>query len=58
VVTDGDILHSPHCFLVVAFDVILDVEKIEKNLSILCTHKNEKLRFIVNNKKYSSGSIY
>jgi hypothetical protein len=33
------------------------VEKIEKSFSILYRNK-EKLRFIVNNKKYSSGSIY
>jgi hypothetical protein len=58
-VVAGDIFHGPQewRFLVVAFDAILDVEKIEKSLSVLWK-KNDQLRFIVNNKKYSSGSIY
>ncbi len=58
-VVASDLFHSPQeCrFLVVALDAILDVEKIEKSLSILYRNK-EKLRFIVNNKIYSSGSIY
>jgi hypothetical protein len=58
-VVAGDIFHSPQewRFLVVALDAILDVEKIEKSFSILYRNK-EKLRFIVNNKIYSSGSIY
>jgi hypothetical protein len=46
----GDILHGPQEWrFLFAFDVILDVEKIEKSLSILYRNK-EKLSFIVNNK--------
>jgi hypothetical protein len=49
----GDILHGPQEWrFLFAFDAILDVEKIEKSLSILYRNK-EKLSFIVNNKIFT-----
>jgi hypothetical protein len=50
-VVTGDILHDPPewRFFIFSFAAILDVEKIEKSLSILYK-KKEKLSLIANNK--------
>jgi hypothetical protein len=62
VVTDGDILqHSPQksgVSLLFRSMQFLTWKKSKKASPYSATTKNEKLRFIVNNKIYSNGSIY